>query len=42
VTFGIAGIYFEYQILKRLNSIIKDTNGINNPKRKTLTPPPES
>ena len=42
VTFSIAGIYFEYQIVKRLNSIIKDTNGINNPKRKTLTPPPES
>ena len=42
VTFGLAGIYFEYQIANRLNSIIKDTNGINNPKRETLTPPPES
>ena len=39
ITLGLAGIYFEYQLVKHAQIIIKTTNGPQNPKRKNIPTP---
>ena len=38
-TFGLAALYFDYQILTKASQISRATGGKNNPKRKLLNPP---